>query len=166
MNKTERKSHWNQVYTTKQFSEMSWYQARPDISLGFIEQFNLPKSASIIDIGGGDSYFVDFLIEHGFKDITVLDISAIAIANAKKRLGANADKVRWVVSDASEFIPKKKYDCWHDRAAFHFLTEESEIQNYLENVRTYIKESGYLILGTFSENGPEKMQWIKGEEIF
>ena len=157
MNTTERKSHWNTVFQTKQLTEVSWYQARPDISLDYLHGFHLPKTARIIDVGGGDSLLVDYLLEEGYKNVTVLDISANALERAKARLGeAKAAKVEWVVADASAFKPKVKYDFWHDRAAFHFFTEEKDVKRYIKNVQQSIAPGGYLVLGTFSENGPEK----------
>jgi 2-polyprenyl-3-methyl-5-hydroxy-6-metoxy-1,4-benzoquinol methylase len=161
MQTIDRKSHWEKVYDTKQLCEVSWYQARPDISLGFLEQFNLPKNAKIIDVGGGDSLLVDYLLERNYTDITVLDISEKALNRAKLRLGKRGEKIKWIVADAGEFIPKEKYDCWHDRAAFHFLTDEKSINHYVKNVEKNINPNGYLILGTFSENGPEKCSGLE-----
>ena len=125
-----RKNHWENIYTTKSLEEVSWYEPTPATSLSFVKQFNIPTSAKIIDIGGGDSLFVDYLLDLGYQDITVLDISAAALERAKKRLGENAHKVKWIVADAANFTPTEKYDFWHDRAAFHFLTQEKEILNY------------------------------------
>jgi len=156
MEKINRKSHWEKVYQTKQLTEVSWYQARPDISLDFLHKFNLPKTARIIDVGGGDSLLVDYLIAEGFSNVTVLDISDQALKRAKARLGEQADLVKWVVSDAASFRPKEKFDFWHDRAAFHFFTEEKDIHLYIKNVQQSIAPGGYLVLGTFSENGPDK----------
>ncbi len=161
MKEFDKKSHWEKVYQTKQLNEVSWYQARPDISLGFLEQFNLPKNAKIIDVGGGDSLLVDYLLEKGYTDITVLDISKRALNRAKIRLGNRAKKVKWIEADAGEFVPNEKYDFWHDRAAFHFLTEEKDISHYIKNAEKNIKPGGYLVLGTFSENGPEKCSGLK-----
>jgi ubiquinone/menaquinone biosynthesis C-methylase UbiE len=156
MNTKERKSHWENVFQTKQLTEVSWYQARPDISLDYLHGFQLPKSAKIIDVGGGDSLLVDHLIAEGYEDVTVLDISANALERAKARLGDVASKVKWVVSDAAAFKPSVQYDFWHDRAAFHFFTEEEDILKYIKTVQQSVRPGGYLVLGTFSENGPEK----------
>ncbi len=156
MNNLERKSHWETVYQTKNLTEVSWYQARPDISLDFLHKYNLPKTARIIDVGGGDSLLVDHLLAEGFEHVTVLDISEKALERAKTRLGEKAALVKWVVSDAAAFKPKEKYDFWHDRAAFHFFTEEKDIKRYVKTVQESIAPGGYLVLGTFSENGPEK----------
>src|ERR1035437_3951530 len=115
-----RKEHWEKVYSTKQPHEISWTQELPKTSLDFIHSFNLPKSATIIDIGGGDSKLVDYLVDEGYENISVLDISSTAIEKSKQRLGNKAKKVNWVVTDVLEFQPDIKYDCWHDRATFHF----------------------------------------------
>ena len=161
MTEINRKLHWEKVYETKQLNEVSWYQARPDISLGFLEKFKLPKQAKIIDVGGGDSLFVDYLLERNYTDITVLDISETALEKAKKRLGKRADDVTWILADAGEFEPTEKYDFWHDRAAFHFLTDEDAIAHYTENVNKNVNPGGYLILGTFSTNGPFKCSGLE-----
>lgn len=150
----ERKNHWEQVYETKQPNEVSWTQENPKISLDFIHETHLDKTAKIIDIGGGDSKLVDYLLEEGYENISVLDISANALERAKKRLGNNAKKVTWIVSDITEFKPETKYDIWHDRATFHFLITPEQIKKYAEITQKWI--DGFLIIGTFSENGPKK----------
>ena len=127
----------------------------------FVELFNLPLSANIIDIGGGDSHFVDALLAKGYQNIWVLDISANAIERAKKRLGEKASKVHWIVSDVTEFVPSVQFDFWHDRAAFHFLTTEDKINKYVSIAEDAIRQNGYLILGTFSENGPNKCSGLE-----
>ena len=149
-----RKNHWETVYNTKNPDEVSWTQKVPQTSLDFFHSFKLDKTAKIIDVGGGDSKLVDFLLEEGFEDITVLDISGKAMERAKKRLGKKAQKVKWVESDITEFVPKETYDVWHDRAAFHFLTESEQIKPYVDLTQTTV--SGYMILGTFSKDGPKK----------
>lgn len=149
-----RKEHWETVYETKQPCEVSWTQEYPKTSLDFIRDTNLDKSAKIIDIGGGDSKLVDFLLEEGYQNISVLDISANALERAKKRLGKKAEKVHWIVSDIIAFQPDTTFDIWHDRATFHFLTTPEQIKIYNETVKKSV--TGYLIIGTFSENGPKK----------
>jgi len=153
-----RKEHWEKVYARKQPNEVSWTQDLPKTSLEFIHSFNLPKSACIIDVGGGDSKLVDYLLSEGFENLTVLDISETAIEKAKKRLGENAYKVNWIVSDITAFEPHKKYECCHDRATFHFLTNSEEINKYLEIARKAVE--GYLTIGTFSEKGPKKCSML------
>ena len=153
---SSRKDHWESIYERKGTKEVSWFQESPKISLELMKSFKLAKSAGIIDIGGGDSFFVDHLLELGFSDITVLDISEKAIARAKRRLGEKAERVDWIICNVSEFKPTRSYDLWHDRAAFHFLITEAEVNNYIKIISQTIRPGGYFILGTFSENGPEK----------
>ncbi len=152
--KKSKKNHWETVYETKQANEVSWTQENPKTSLDFIRETNLDKTAKIIDIGGGDSKLVNFLLEAGYQDLTVLDISANALERAKKRLGKNAEKVHWIVSDITEFKPEFSYDIWHDRATFHFLTTTEQIKKYVDITEKWV--SNFLIIGTFSENGPTK----------
>ena len=156
-----RKQHWENIYQNKQLNEVSWYQPRPETSLQFVEKSNLSKDSKIIDIGGGDSFFVDHLLDLGYENITVLDISETAIERAKKRLGKQAENVEWIVADTSDFTPTEKYDFWHDRAAFHFLTDKQEIDNYVGTVSKSITKNGILVIGTFSENGPTKCSGIQ-----
>src|SRR5687767_15066192 len=117
-----KQNHWDTVYKTKSPDQVSWTQEVPTTSLDFIHSFGLKKTANIIDIGGGDSKLVDYLLAEGFENITVLDISAQALSKAKERLGDNAAKINWIVSDITEFEPDTTFDVWHDRATFHFLT--------------------------------------------
>lgn len=149
-----KKQHWETVYETKQPNEVSWTQENPKTSLNFIRETRLGKSAKIIDVGGGDSKLVDFLLDEGYENITVLDISANALERAKKRLGKNAEKVNWIVSDITEFKPETTYDIWHDRATFHFLTSPEQVKTYVEITEKWVTD--FLIIGAFSENGPKK----------
>lgn len=153
--------HWEKIYSTKAEEEVSWFQPYPKTSMAFVDLFNLPFTANIIDIGGGDSHFADALLAKGYQNIWVLDISANAIERAKKRLGEKASIVHWIVSDVAEFIPPVQFDFWHDRAAFHFLTTEEKIYKYVSIAEDAIKQNGYLILGTFSENGPKKCSGLE-----
>lgn len=155
----DQKNHWETVYNTKSPNEVSWTQDVPQTSLDFIHSFNLPKTARIIDIGGGDSKLVDFLLQEGFENITVLDISEKALERAKERLGTKASKVKWIVSDITEFTPAEHYDVWHDRATFHFLTTNEQITKYLETARSAV--DSYLTIGTFSDNGPTKCSGLE-----
>ena len=152
------KEHWETVYATKTPQEVSWTQEKPRISLDFIASFQLDKSASIIDIGGGDSLLVDFLLDLGYRNISVLDISAHAIERAKVRLGEKASLVTWIVSDINDFEPTEMYDLWHDRAAFHFLTKPEDIERYVKLVSNLAKN---LVVGTFSTNGPLKCSGLE-----
>ena len=153
------KKHWETVYETKNPDQVSWTQEIPKTSLNFIHSFGLDKKAKIIDIGGGDSKLVDFLLEEGFENITVLDISEKAIQKAQLRLGVKADKVNWIVSDITQFNPTTQYDVWHDRAAFHFLTSKVVVNKYVEIVKKSV--SKYIVIGTFSENGPQKCSGLE-----
>jgi len=155
------KEHWENVFTTKQETEVSWFQPYPKTSIEFVKLFNLPFDANIIDIGGGDSHFVDALLEEGYQNIWVLDISENALSRAKKRLGEKANKVNWVVSDIIDFNPTVTFDFWHDRAAFHFLTTEENINKYVGIAEKGIKTNGILVLGTFSETGPTKCSGLE-----
>lgn len=157
--KVDIKEHWENIYRTRKPNEVSWTQEVPEVSLEFIHAFNIPKSARIIDIGGGDSTLVDFLLMEGYNNISVLDISAAAILRAKERLGKNAYKVKWIISDILDFMPTEKYDVWHDRAAFHFQTDSNKIVKYLNIVRNAV--DGIVIMGTFSVDGPLKCSGLE-----
>ncbi|HED37869.1 MAG TPA: methyltransferase domain-containing protein [Ignavibacteria bacterium] len=151
------KQHWEEIYKTKDTtSEVSWYQDTPRISIDLILSTGVDKSSKIIDIGGGDSKFVDKLLELGFQDLSVLDISTIAIKKAKAMLGNKARLVTWIESDILDFETDKHFEIWHDRAAFHFLTKKEDIANYVEITNHLINPGGYLIISTFSTNGPKK----------
>lgn len=168
MNSSANKNHWENVYETKNPDQVSWTQKKPQTSLDFINSFGLGKQAKIIDIGGGDSNLVDFLLEEGYENITVLDISAKALEKAKQRLGDKADKVKWIARDITAFEPAETYNIWHDRAAFHFLTTPEQVSKYVDIAKKSI--NGFLVLGTFSKNGPTKcsgldIQQYDGESL-
>lgn len=148
------RQHWEHIYQTRSPNEVSWTQRVPTVSLDYFHTLDIPKNASIIDVGGGDSNLVDFLIEEGYTNLTVLDISQASLDRAKKRLGDKANLVKWVVSDILDFNPSEQYDVWHDRAAFHFQTNANDIKKYLEIVNQHSK--GIVIVGTFSTEGPLK----------
>lgn len=154
-----KKSHWEHIYDVKTPEEVSWTQEKPETSLNFIHSFGIDKTAKIIDIGGGDSKLVDFLLEEGYENVSVLDISANALERAKNRLGNKAEKVTWIVADITEFEPTEQYDIWHDRAVFHFLTEENDIKKYQDLVAKAVKEK--MVIGTFSTNGPLKCSGLE-----
>ncbi len=160
MENIDRQRHWESIYKTKQLTEVGWYQPVPITSLAFLKEFNVPVTAKVIDIGGGDSFFVDHLLQMGYQDITVLDISETAIGRAKERLGEKAAKVKWIIADAASFNATRHYDFWHDRAAFHFLTEENEVERYIDIVQRSINPNGVLVIGTFSVDGPKKCSGI------
>ena len=155
--------HWQDVYNKKNENEVSWYQKYPKSSLDFIKSLNLKLDSHIIDIGAGESRLVDNLLELGFTNISVLDISLKSIEKTKKRLGLKSKLVNWIVSDINDFKPECKYDLWHDRAAFHFLKDSSEIDNYLKLLKNSLNVEANLIIATFSENGPLK---CSGLEVF
>ncbi|HNP33640.1 MAG TPA: class I SAM-dependent methyltransferase [Flavobacterium sp.] len=156
-----KKAHWENVFATKQPNEVSWTQDYPKTVMDYLESLNLSKTANIIDIGGGDSNLVDALLEKGYQNIWVLDISEFALERAKKRLGDKADKVHWIVSDITEFKPNVTFDFWHDRAVFHFLTDEGSINKYVAIIGNAINQNGNFLLGTFSENGPLKCSGLE-----
>ncbi|MBX7205127.1 MAG: class I SAM-dependent methyltransferase [Bacteroidia bacterium] len=147
------KTHWENIYATKNPGEVSWTQEIPQTSIDFFGKLSLPLNARIIDVGGGDSKLVDYLVQDGYTNVSVLDISAHAIERAKKRLGDKAALVNWIVSDISDFNPEGIYDWWHDRAAFHFLTDDKSIKQYVQKVALH---AHLLLIGTFSVDGPLK----------
>ena len=153
--------HWQNVYDKKNENEVSWYQKSPKLSLDFVKSLNLSLDAEIIDIGAGESRLVDNLLEMGFVNLSVLDISSKSIEKTKKRLGLKSKLVNWIVSDINNFNPTKKYDLWHDRAAFHFLKDSVEIDNYVKLVKSSLHNQGNLIIATFSENGPLKCSGLE-----
>jgi ubiquinone/menaquinone biosynthesis C-methylase UbiE len=161
MNESGKKNHWENIYRTKQLTEVSWYEKVPTPSLHFFSSFHLPKNAKIIDVGGGDGLFVDYLLKLGYTDITVLDISAEAINRAKTRLGTKAAHVKWIAEDVANFTPYKVYDFWHDRATFHFLLNNDEIKAYIGKIKNSLSNRGYLVVGTFSDTGPAKCSGLE-----
>ncbi len=152
----EKKEHWENVFSTKTETEVSWYQQYPQTSVDFIKNLQVPFDAKIIDVGGGDSYLIDALLEMGYTNLYLLDISSKAIERIKNRLGSKASKVTFIVSDILDFVPKVSFDVWHDRASFHFLTEQQDIEKYQSIVSKALATHGKLIVGTFSDNGPKK----------
>jgi SAM-dependent methyltransferase len=151
-----RRGHWQNVYTNKGETEVSWFQENPAPSLDLIAAVGATSSSAIIDIGGGASRLVDKLLDLGFQDVTVLDLSEAALDSAKARLGSRAAQVHWVVADATIWESPKAYDCWHDRAAFHFLTEEQDRIAYVARLERGLKIGGHAIIATFALDGPER----------
>ncbi len=151
-----RQAHWQDVYTRKGENEVSWFQEDPAPSLELMAQAGATPASAIIDIGGGASRLVDNLLERGFEDVTVLDLSEAAIGAAKARLGVRAAQVHWIVADATVWEPLKAYDIWHDRAAFHFLTEDGDRAAYVARLERALKIGGYAIIATFALDGPER----------
>mgnify|MGYP001579955015 CR=1 FL=1 len=154
-------NHWQEVYHKKNENEVSWFQKTPKTSLEFISSLNLNLNSKIIDVGGGESRLVDNLLDLGYTNVSVLDISSKSIEKTKKRLGLKSKLVNWIVSDINDFKPKYKYDLWHDRAAFHFLKNRFEINNYVKLLKSYLNVDADLIIATFSENGPLKCSGLE-----
>lgn len=153
----DNKEHWEKVYSTKASDAVSWYAPHLETSLNLIHQATANKSSAIIDIGGGEATLVDDLLVEGYADISVLDISQKAIDVARERIGKQADMVHWYCADITKAtLPQHYFDVWHDRAVFHFLTEEAQRVQYVEQVMRSVKKGGYVIMSTFGLNGPEK----------
>lgn len=155
MDSAARKIHWQGVYTTKREDGVSWFQETPTPSLELLALIHATIDSAIIDIGGGASRLVDALVGRGYRDMTVLDLSAAALAMAQARLAAQAQQVNWIVADVTDWKPERQYDIWHDRAAFHFLTEAADRQAYADRLRQALRPGGYAIIGTFAKDGPE-----------
>ena len=151
-----RKAHWEQVYETKGEREVSWFEERPTLSLDMIARAGATADAAIIDIGGGASRLVDTLLDEGLSDITVLDLSAAALAAAKARLGPRGRSVAWIAADVTQWQPARQYDVWHDRAALHFLIEPADRAAYIETLRRALKPGGHAVIATFAPEGPER----------
>jgi 2-polyprenyl-3-methyl-5-hydroxy-6-metoxy-1,4-benzoquinol methylase len=153
----DTKTHWEKVYATKAPETVSWYRPHLETSLALIERAAAVYSASIIDVGGGESTLVDDLLARGHGNITVLDVSRTAIEVTKKRLGLAAEHVRWLVDDVTRAdLSNSAYDVWHDRAVFHFLTEPDQRAAYVQNVARSVKRDGHVIVSTFGPEGPMK----------
>lgn len=150
----DTKTHWEEVYRTTAPEEVGWYQAHPTLSLNLIQATGVPKTGNLIDVGGGDSTLVDHLLEQDFDHISVLDISASALARAKARLGHRADLVTWIEADITDFRSSRTYDVWHDRAVFHFLTEAEDREKYCETMNRVVSAQGHVIIATFGYEAP------------
>ena len=156
METANRQAHWEDVYTRKGENEVSWFQENPALSLKLIEDLGGAIDTAIIDVGGGSSRLVDALVRKGFQAVTVLDLSEAALTATKVRLGNLAEQVRWIVADATTWHPTETYDIWHDRAAFHFLTDEQDRAAYIARMRQSLKTGGHAIIATFAPDGPER----------
>lgn len=153
MNLTE---HWNHVYQTNASDDVSWFQTRPETSLRLIEACRVAKGDGIIDVGGGASVLVDFLLDADYGNLAVLDISTAALNQSKRRLGARASQVDWFAADIVQFIPPREFGLWHDRAVFHFLTEKADRQEYVKTMKRTLTLNGHAVIATFAIDGPEK----------
>ena len=156
MSEFNRQAHWQNVYKEKGENQVSWFQERPNISLALIEAVRADRSSAMIDIGGGASRLVDALVEKSYRDLTVLDLSESAVSIAKMRLGERAAMVKWIAADVTRWEPPRSYDLWHDRAAFHFLTEASDRTAYIDRLTKAVRPGGHAIIGTFALDGPER----------
>jgi SAM-dependent methyltransferase len=152
----DRKQHWESVYTNKSPLEVSWYQTEPRLSLELIAASGVARDAAIIDVGGGASVLVDRLLAAGYTNLSVLDISAQALAHAQRRLGGQAGRVTWLEADITQFVPPQNYHLWHDRAVFHFLTDAADRRRYVEALRHGLVPGGQLIIAAFAIGGPLK----------
>ena len=151
------KLHWEKVYRTKQPTEVSWYRPHLEVSLELIERAAPSRDAAIIDVGAGESTLVDDLLARGYRNLHALDLSATALDVAKARLGDNASKVEWLCGDVRTYVfERHRYDVWHDRAVFHFLTEASDRRAYVRQVAAAVKPGGHVIVATFGPQGPTK----------
>lgn len=152
----QREAHWNRVYGTKQSTEVSWYQPTPDRSLRMIADTGIEREDALIDVGAGASTLTDRLLDSGYKDLTVLDVSASAFEHSRSRLGDAAGQVEWIVTDVTRFEPRRHYRLWHDRAVLHFLVDESERQRYRAALRAALPAGGHLVIATFGPEGPQR----------
>ena len=152
----ERRQHWDRVHAARQPTEVSWFQERPERSLRLIQHTGVRADQPIIDIGGGASRLVDHLLAAGFSDVTVLDVSATALGLARARLGESAARVTWIEADITLLQPARRYHVWHDRAVFHFLTDEADRRAYARALATGLDPGGFAIVATFGPEGPER----------
>ena len=154
--KMDVKSHWEEIYNTKSPTEVSWYQTRPSLSLQLIKSAGLEKNLGIIDVGGGASLLVDSLLDEGYEDLSVLDISERSLEVSRERLGGRQDEVQWFIEDVREFHPARRFNFWHDRAVFHFLTDEDDQRKYVDVLKGCLALGGYVVIATFAIDGPMK----------
>ena len=158
----DRRSHWENIYRTKLATQVSWYQVHAKRSLDLIQRVSPPADGAIIDVGGGASTLIDDLLDAGYHDLTVLDLSAAALAIARRRLGTRADTVRWVEADVLDAsLPKTGYSVWHDRAAFHFLTAPADRARYVAQVRRAVRPGGFVLVATFADDGPTRCSGLE-----
>jgi SAM-dependent methyltransferase len=156
MNDSNRAAHWDNVYRTKGEREVSWFQETPSISLELIRSAGATRHSAIIDVGGGASRLVDALLDAGYEAVTVLDLSESALAAAKSRLGQAAARVTWIAADVVGWKPRQRADIWHDRAAFHFLTDAADRTAYVACLHEALRPGGHAIIATFAIDGPER----------
>jgi len=155
------RDHWEAAYSARQANEQSWFQSKPEKSLAMIQRAGVGPGSPVIDVGGGASNLVDFLLNDGYRDLTVLDISATAIHTARQRLGERAAGVQWMQQDVLTFVPPRRYAAWHDRAVFHFLTGEQDQRLYVDVLRCALQPGGGLVIATFAKDGPVKCSGLE-----
>ncbi|MBT3560308.1 MAG: class I SAM-dependent methyltransferase [Flavobacteriaceae bacterium] len=155
------KDHWEKIYSTKEIDGVSWYQETPTTSLNIIDSLKLNLNTSIIDIGAGKSFLADNLLDLGYNDITILDISRNALNEVTRRVGKKNHKIKCIESNVIDLSSGQKYDVWHDRAVFHFITNNQEREKYLDLLNSSLNKDGCLIIGTFSEDGPLKCSGLE-----
>lgn len=153
---TDRKEHWQGTYATRREEELSWYQENPEVSLAMIHESGVGFDDPIIDVGGGSSLLVDCLLKEGYKDLTVLDISATALDRNRRHLGVDASRIEWIEQDITRFMADRTYALWHDRAMFHFLTREKDRKAYKTALRKALRPAGQLVIAAFAIGGPVK----------
>ena len=151
---TENAEHWEGVYANNPVTKLSWYEREPTVSLALVESIASAPTAPVIDIGAGESTLVDRLLADGFTDLTVLDISHHALTEVRARLGSSAENVDFVVHDVTTWEPSRQFEVWHDRAVFHFLTDDAARDRYVEAATRGIQPGGYAVIATFAEDGP------------
>jgi trans-aconitate methyltransferase len=158
---SDRKTHWENIYRTRSPNNVSWFQQEPRLSLRLIHNTQLEHNKSIIDVGGGASTLVDNLIDEGFSNVAVLDVSAQALIHAKVRLADRARRVTWYEADVTGFRPPRQFDLWHDRAVFHFLTAKADREKYVEVLQQALQPAGHLIIMAFAIDGPTKCSGLE-----
>jgi len=157
----DKKEHWNDIYKRKSYAEVTWFQREPKMSLDLIRGLHLNDHANIIDVGAGSSTLVDFLIKDNFQSIYLLDLSLMAFDQSKKRLGGNSKFINWIEGDVCHFKSSQKFDLWHDRAVFHFLTKVEDQDNYLTSLNRSLNVGAYFIISAFAEDGPSKCSGLE-----
>ncbi len=155
MSAADRRAHWEGVYATKGERKVSWFQETPTPSLELLALIGATGRSAVIDVGGGASRLVDTLVSRGYEDVTVLDLSPAALAAARARVADKAERIRWIAADVTTWEPSRTYDVWHDRAAFHFLTDAADQAAYRDRLRRALRRGGHAIIGTFALDGPQ-----------
>lgn len=151
---SDTKAHWEEVYQNRSVQAVSWYQDKPELSLGLIQQTGIAKDDAIIDVGGGASTLIDYLLDAGYENLSVLDIAARALEHARQRLGDRADQVNWITADITAYAAAQTYALWHDRAVFHFLTDARDRARYIDTLEKSLQPGGHVIIAAFALNGP------------